>query len=131
MNNTDEMKFLNSYYFSAYKGRFVLRTGLSRSGSFGILFISRKANDRPAAEDVIRHEYGHAIQLKQIGFFSYLFRIFIPSVFEMGDDPVYYRRPWEITADIYGGVRSRSYPEYESAGLSYLENCKSKKKRTI
>lgn len=35
---------------------------------------------------------------------------------------MYYRRPWEITADIYGGVKSRSYPGYEAAGYEYLEN---------
>ena len=46
----------------------------------------------------------------------------VPSFFEWGSDSVYYRRPWEITADIYGGVKSRSYPGYEAAGYEYLEN---------
>ncbi len=45
-------------------------------------------------------------------------------MFEWGNDSVYYRRPWEITADIYGGVQSRGYPGYETAGFEYLENSK-------
>ena len=46
----------------------------------------------------------------------------VPSFFEWGSDSVYYRRPWEITADIYGGVKSGRYPGYEAAGCEYLEN---------
>ena len=45
-------------------------------------------------------------------------------MFQWGSDSEYYRRPWEITADIYGGVVSRKYPGYEAVGFEYLENSK-------
>jgi len=102
--------------FANFKG------GKAVASSFGILFITRETNSRPDAEDVIRHEYGHTIQLKQLGIVKYALCIGIPSLFEWGSDPEYYRRPWEITADIYGNVQSRSYPGYEDAGFQYLEN---------
>ena len=38
-------------------GTFVVRTNMKRSGSFGILFITHKTNERINPEDVIRHEY--------------------------------------------------------------------------
>ena len=122
--NTSEKKVLSSNYISAYKGKLVIRTNLQRSGSYGVLFISRKASKRSAPEDEIRHEYGHTKQLKKLGLVKYTMYICMPSMFEWGSDSVYYRRPWEITADIYGGVQSRSYPEYEAAGFEYLKNSK-------
>ena len=73
---------------------------------------------------MIRHEYGHTKQLEQLGIVKYFFCIMIPSALEWGIDDEYYRRPWEIVADIYGGVQSRSYPGYESAGCEYLTNSK-------
>ena len=124
IKNTSEKKVLSSNYVSAYKGKVVIRTNLERSGSYGALFISRKASERSAPEDEVRHEYGHTKQLDQLGLVKYTMCIGVPSMFEWGSDSVYYRRPWEITADIYGGVQSRSYPEYEAAGFEYLENSK-------
>lgn len=120
-NNDSERKVLEAHYFSAYKGKLVLRTNLRRSGSFGILLISRWAEKRRAPEDEVRHEYGHTKQLDQLGAFRYLFCIGLPSFFQWGTDPEYYRRPWEITADLYGGVKSRQYPGYQKAGFDYLK----------
>jgi len=121
INNQSEEVTLESNYISAYKGKIVIRTDFERSGSFGILFISRLASERSNAEDEVRHEYGHTMQLAQLGMLKYTLCIFIPSMFEWGSDPIYYRRPWEITADIYGGVQSRYYSEYEKAGFDYLK----------
>ena len=124
IKNTSEKTVLSSNYVSAYKGKVVIRTNLERSGSYGALFISRKASERSAPEDEVRHEYGHTKQLDQLGLAKYTMCIGVPSMFEWGSDSVYYRRPWEITAEIYGGVQSRSYPGYEAAGFEYLENSK-------
>ena len=123
-NNTDEQAVLEAEYFAFYKGCLVIRTNGDRSGSFGILFITRETNSRQDAEDVIRHEYVHTIQLEQLGVVKYLLCIGVPSFFEWGSDPEYYRRPWEITADIYGGVQSRSYPVYDVVGFQYLSDSK-------
>ena len=102
-NNTDEQVVLNSNYFSNYKGKFVLRTNLNRSGSFGILFINQKAD-----KDTVRHEYGHTKQLDELGIIKYTLCVGIPSWQEWGTDN-YYDKPWEIMADIYGGVQSRTH----------------------
>ena len=124
VNNTSESKVLQSNYFSSYKGKFVVRTNGNRSGSYGALFITKETNSRKNAADIVKHEYGHTKQLDQLGLVNYTLCIGVPSALEWGSDPVYYRRPWEITADIYGGVRSRQYPGYEAAGFEYLENSK-------
>ena len=122
VSNESESKVLESNYFSSYKGVPVLRINGDRSGSFGVMFITRETNYRANPEDVVRHEYGHTKQLEQLGLIQYTLCIGVPSFFEWGSDTEYYRRPWEITADILGGVQSRSYPGYESAGFMYLEN---------
>lgn len=109
-NNNDEIKVIESNYFSLYKGHFVLRTNRKRSGSFGILFISRRVNKYRNPEDVVRHEYGHALQLKKMGIFKYTVFIGIPSLLNLGDG-YYYDKPWEITADLLGGVCSRTHKE--------------------
>ena len=57
------------------------------------------------ARDEVRHEYGHTIQLKQLGVKKYLLCIGIPSVCNWGTGN-YYDKPWEITADYYGGVHT-------------------------
>ena len=120
--NTSEVKVIKAHYFSSYKGKFVIKTPLKRSGSYGILFISKylSLNNK----DVIRHEYGHTKQLALLGFIKYTVCIGIPSLFQLSDDEVYYRRPWEITADLYGGVKSRYYRGYEEKGFIYLEKIK-------
>lgn len=125
-NNTDEENVLNSYYFSAYRGKLVLRTNRNRSGSFGILFITRGTGKRDYPEDVVRHEYGHTRQLHELGIVKYTLCIGLPSLFEWGIGE-YYSKPWEITADIYGGVRSRIYSKsLIDEGFKYLEKSKSK-----
>ena len=125
--NCSEKVVLESNYFSAYRGRLVLRTRFKRSGSLGILFISRYANRRKSPEDEIRHEYGHTKQLKYLGVMKYILCIGLPSFREWGSDLEYYRRPWEITADMYGDVVSRTYSDkYKERGCRYLETSKAK-----
>ena len=82
MKNENEQKVLESNYFSAYKGKLVLRTNLSRSGSFDILFIKRKGDKNDVLPDEVRHEYGHTKQLDQLGIMKYTFCIGIPSLFD-------------------------------------------------
>ena len=113
--NTDEQKVLNSHYFSMYKGCLTIRTNMDRSGSFGILFINQKAD-----ADTVRHEYGHVIQLALLGPIKFLTCIGLPSWQKWGSDP-YYDKPWEVTADIFGGVQSRTHSKEKiDAGFEYL-----------
>ena len=75
-NNDDEEKVLESNYFSAYKGKLVLRFGVNnRSGSFGILFIDHSEDNRPDRKQTIQHEYGHTKQLDELGIIDYLLYI--------------------------------------------------------
>ena len=127
LKNCSEKVVLESNYFSAYRGKFVLRTRLKRSGSLGILFISKCANKKKSPEDEVRHEYGHTKQLKYLGVMKYILCIGLPSFREWGSDQEYYRRPWEITADMYGDVVSRTYSDkYKERGRRYLETSKAK-----
>ena len=120
VNNQSEEKVLASNYFSIYKGVPVVRVDGSRSGSFGVIALTRETNTRINPEDVVRHEYGHVVQMKQLGVIKYAIDIFLPSALEYGGGD-YYSRPWEITADIYGGVQSRKHSiEDIEYGFSYL-----------
>ena len=125
--NCSEKVVLESNYFSIYRGKFVLRTRLKRSGSLGILFISKQDSKKKAPEDEVRHEYGHTKQLKYLGVMKYILCIGFPSFREWGSDQEYYRRPWEITVDMYGEVVSRTYSDkYKERGMRYLETSKVK-----
>ena len=122
--NESEEKVLESNYFSSYKGVPVFRIEGKRSGSFGAIFLTRKNGDLVTAKDVVRHEYGHTRQLKQLGVIKYALCIGLPSWQNWGSGE-YYDKPWEITADIYGGVESRVHLERDiKAGYSYLEASK-------
>ena len=121
INNQSEKRALESNYVAGYKGKLVIRIEGNRSGSFGAIFLTRSANNDPYPEDIVRHEYGHTKQLQQLGPIKYAVAIGLPSALEMGGGD-YYSRPWEITADIYGGVQSRFHTrEGIEAGFLYLE----------
>ena len=123
-NNESEEKVLESNYFSSYKGVPVIRTNGDRSGSFGAIFLTRETNNRSNPEDVIRHEYGHTKQLEQLGIVNYALCIGLPSWQQWGTGE-YYSKPWEITADIYGGVQSRNHSQSNiDRGFAYLEGSK-------
>lgn len=83
--------------------------------------MTRETNNRSNPEDVLRHEYGHTKQLEQLGIVNYALCIGLPSWQQWGSDD-YYNKPWEITADIYGGVQSREHTQdMIEAGFVYLE----------
>lgn len=127
LKNEQEQVVIDSNYFSAYKGKLVLRTNRSRSGSISILFITRKG--KPALiKELIRHEYGHTEQLRQLGLLRYLLFIGIPSWKQWKKEVPYYERPWEITADLFGGVTTRNHAEDKlKEGIEYLKNSKTRK----
>ena len=75
--------------------------------SCGVIFISDKVND----ENLVRHEYGHVVQLQKLGINRYSTTVVLPSVIcfyldEAGWLPEnsYYNLPWEYKADEEGGV---------------------------
>ena len=118
--NSDANAVLNSNYVSFYKGVPVFRYNHNRSGSFDAIFLTRSFNGNPY--DTLNHERGHSSQLMRMGVATYLFAIGIPSALMLGPwskDPTnpdrYYCAPWEITADLFGGV---SRPVHTNADIS-------------
>ena len=101
INNNDINKVLASKYVSFYRCAPVVRYPTDRAGTFLCLFISSYWEN----EETIKHEYGHIEQQILLGPVTYLILIGIPSFFELSDKEYYYR-PWEITADVFGGVTS-------------------------
>lgn len=115
--NTNEKAVLASKKVSFYKGIPVFRFDYNRSGSYGIILLSRDWCD---STDV-RHEWGHNVQQAILGPIKYGLCIGLPSMLEWSNRS-YYDRPWEITADVFGGVTSRKHNTSDiSIGYSYLD----------
>ena len=111
--NSNIKAVLDSDKVSFYKGVPVYRTNYERSGSFCAIFLSRGYTNRNGVfirennPDTVRHEWGHTIQQMILGPGKYGLFIGIPSWQNWGNTP-YYSRPWEVTADIFGGVSPQS-----------------------
>ena len=83
--------------------------------SFGDIYMPANASDSYADVLQLRHEYGHTIQLNNLGTVGYTVAVVLPSVTcfaidELGIvDLSYYSLPWEFEADRFGNVPSRYY----------------------
>lgn len=109
--NTDELSTLNSNKVSFYKGVPVFRKTSGRSGSFGVISLTKKST-----VDDLRHERGHNWQLMMMGIGTFGFTIGIPSPANLGPwakQENYYGAPWETMADILGGVEGRTHNSKE------------------
>ncbi len=129
--NTDTDVVRKANLFSSYNGVFVVIVDAPSAYSYGSTLYLRKSED----PETIQHEYGHSLQEDKLGGFAYTVGIAIPSVtYNAIDkeldlpDNIYFSMPWEITADMFGGVkRGQSYylDGAREAGLDYfrfLEN---------
>ena len=115
--NTDESAILKSSdKVSFYKGVPVFRIPAGeRSGSFGAIFLAKGSG-----AITLRHERGHNSQLMMMGIANFGLMIGLPSAFEWSNRP-YYERPWEITADIFGGVNRKGHSQANiNRGYWYL-----------
>ena len=124
--NTSEAAVLEAEDFAFYKGVLVIRTktGNADSFSFGIIFLGDGADVNDA--DLLRHEYGHYLQLREIGLFGYITYVAIPSAYYFHQTKngkyswdEYYNRPWEYIADVYGGVTWEHSPNAASDAEIY------------
>ncbi len=92
--NTDESATLNSSKVSFYKGVPVFQiSGRGGSMSLGAIFFDKKQGEK-----VLKHEWGHNIQLMAMGLVNFLIQVGIPSIWKNGDET-----PWELSASILGG----------------------------
>jgi len=92
---------------SFYKGVPIIRTN-DDSMSLGVIFLTKKSFTGKSGhywtpKEILKHEYGHSVQMSTLGLLPYLVNIGIPSLLYNHDNA-----PWEITADILGGV-NRNY----------------------
>ncbi len=106
INNTDEEVVFKSNFFSSYKGTVVVKTPFDASFSFGFIGLSvRQQNSND-----LNHEYGHKVQLDNMGWINYIVKVARPSITANILDRIdmlpfdYYSSPWENEADINGGV---------------------------
>lgn len=109
-NNQNEMLVLKAHFISAYKRTLVLKVPFCASGlSFAVIFLGSKVRDL----NLVRHEYGHRIQLRKMGIFRYIKKVFLPSITanlldRLGKLPYdYYGSPWEAEADRLGEVKRK------------------------
>ena len=126
-SNTDAKRVLESNYFSNYNDTFVIRIPTGNAFSFGIIFLGKEVT----RDWVVNHEYGHKVQLDQMGVLNYATEIALPSVTAFlvdinGNLPFdYYSSPWEAGADYYGGVERNSFNDpwsEEDGKYKYLIN---------
>ena len=106
--NKDENIVAKSNKVSFYRGVPVFKTSGS-SVSFMCILLTKKGFKGTSGhywspEDILKHEWGHSIQQMTYGLIPYLVNIGIPSAFIDNSDDA----PWEITADLLGGV-DRNY----------------------
>jgi hypothetical protein len=110
--NSDESLVLNSTKVSFYKGQFVIKSNFTltshRSFSFGIMFLVSSMKDTPYGRDVVKHEWGHFVQLSFVGVPKFLIFYGVPSMLS-GNNPNYFSLPWERSADLFGGVSGSNW----------------------
>ncbi len=118
--NDDEQKVLKAEKFAFYKGVPVVKVPFMdrEAASFGIIFLGSNAGHRTDADQIVQHEYGHTVQMANMGVALYSITVAVPSVIgnrvdASGNMPFnYYSQPWEYGADIYGGVTGRAYDSW-------------------
>ena len=119
VSNDAEQIIEDTNIVSIYKGKLVVKVPGSSSFSFGIIFMGREGN-----EDLLKHEYGHTLQLEELGLIDYCRYVVAPSVMgflgsKLGILPWenYYSYPWEYQADQYGEVKRdyQDWAEYNAA----------------
>lgn len=130
INNSDISKVFEASYFSAYNGVPVIRHSIEGLNPFainGMIVLNNEYDDAEEIkkENILKHEYGHILQERELGKRKYIEDIFLPSVTTLMLSRInpklqlhYYDMPWEYDADIRGGV-TRSHADW-AEGLSKL-----------
>jgi len=117
--NPNEQAVLEAEWFAFYKGAPVLKVPFMGDNAFscGTIFMGKDEGLKPVD---VRHEYGHYLQLKEIGMPKYLKFVAIPSLVDYWGGTSredYYSQPQEYIADIYGKANRTDYKYKEDAGV--------------
>ena len=73
-----------------------------------IMFLEKNVKDTPYGRDVIKHEWGHFVQLSILGVPKFVVFFAVPSMLSGGSSN-YYSLPWERSADLFGGVSGSNW----------------------
>ena len=101
-DNTDPNLVIESDDWAYYNGALVIKVPAmdAKALSYGIILLGNECD-----VDTLKHEYGHYLHLRQIGFISYTANVAGPSLFgsTLGlSDVEYYSQPWEYIAEVLG-----------------------------
>ena len=137
--NADSGIVTESRVFSFYRGTPVFWHSMARRSSFAVddvIFLDRRLQQPsfPDAvrEQTLRHEWGHTVQERMLGRRRWLRAVALPSVRGFRKElptAVYFRQPWERSADFYGSVQRRNTGEAEPS-LQYLDSWMDRRSRT-
>ena len=117
---------LETYGISYYKGALVVETPFDASFSYGFIGLSTLQQNA----DTLKHEYGHIVQLKNMGIGRYITDVVVPSATinilgRLDKLPYdYYTYPFEAEANKLGGSAlsdSRRPPLPEGEYTSYWD----------
>ena len=106
--NTSEEVVLDAEYFAFYKGALIIKVpSMGNSGfTFGAILIGPDVD-----ANLVRHEYGHMVQLWETDIITYTACFAMPSIacYWLSEWDVlswddYNNRPWEYLADQFGGA---------------------------
>lgn len=111
--NEDPRVVERFHYFTSYKGTLVVNIPFNfppfNAGfSFGFIGLPEGTH----TEEYLKHEYGHRVQLDNLGLSRYVLEVFLPSAIanvlverkKVLSSLSYYGSPWEHEADVLGGV---------------------------
>jgi len=107
------LKEMRETGMSFYKGIPLTQANDGNSAfTFGYIFMGIKGD-----ENLLKHEYGHTVQTRELGVGGYTVFVVLPSVIgyavqSTGYMPkdIYYSLPWEYKADKYGGATHKYQP---------------------
>ena len=109
-NNTDPNLVIESNDWAYYNGTLVIKVPPMEASalSYGVILMGNRCDT-----ETLKHEYGHYLQLQEIGIVCYTVYVAAPSLYgsTLGlSDSAYYSQPWEYIAECYGQpVRSFDY----------------------
>ena len=109
-DNTDPNLVIESDDWAYYNGVLVIKVPFLDSSAlfYGVILLGDQCD-----AETLKHEYGHYLQLQQIGYVCYTVYVAAPSLFGSTQglsNESYYSQPWEYIAEVLGQpVRSFDY----------------------
>lgn len=127
-------RILDDNFTAKYRDVLVINAPFMETSafSFGIILMGSDVTYDDHGIATLNHEYGHYIQLSQIGVIDYTTYIVIPSLVGFwgpGSKEDYYSQPWEYLADLFGGVDRYWYAytiDAHQNAMEYWENIRNK-----